>query len=155
MSLKESINKTESLKNNVRAAKDRINSKLTSLGGSSANTLADVPAKIESSVGTLHHFAEGSLNISTGTGKQFSFDLPVDFNVKYLILTITTNGGTYISKYLFDFSNTAEYGNYVAAYPRLQYARMDLSKKGSHFDGGTYAFSGGATFSIIHWVALG
>lgn len=155
MSLKESINKTESLKNNVRAAKDRINSKLTSLGGSSANTLADVPAKIESSVGTLYHFAEGSLNISTGTEKQFSFDLPVDFNVKYLILTITTNGGTYISKYLFDFSNTAEYSTYVAAYPRLQYANMSISKKGNHFDGAAWAFSGGAKFSIIHWVALG
>ena len=46
-SIKNEINRTESIKNKTNKAKENINNKLIALGGSSAKNLNDVPNKID------------------------------------------------------------------------------------------------------------
>ena len=156
MSLKESINKTESLKNNTRTAKNNINSKLSKFGIGNAITIADVPNKLEELKASLHGYAEGSISIETRISKSFGLVLPVDFDIKYLILTLTSKNG-YFSKFLFEFNNSNECTNSIAIYSNVQYSKMSLNKtKSNTFTGSSWCFDANTpAFTITYWEAIG
>ncbi len=80
MSLKEVITETESLKNDLKLAKNKINDRILSGGGTKANTISEVPGKIDEMLGNYKKVAYITLNKST---KIYYDDDVFDFQLNY------------------------------------------------------------------------
>lgn len=92
--LKETIDKTRELTNNVKIAKNEINNAIVRGGGVRSEDLKGIPRNIQDMVNQYSKIAEGKItnvpyfNTSDNVGKIFTVPLNLAFKPKRLFLTI-------------------------------------------------------------------
>ena len=123
MSLTDTINNTNTQKENIKTVANNIDNKLVELGGEQATNLADVVNKMEGMVTTQYtkvaygESAEGFNIINMGGyGDPFeqTFDIPINlsFEPKRIIVFFERTGDytrTYVTSYIHGFSLDSKY----------------------------------------------
>lgn len=74
MDLKNTINNTNTQKENIKTVANNIDNKLVELGGEQATDLSDVPNKIGAMVGQYKHFAQGNSNLDFKIGRSAAME---------------------------------------------------------------------------------
>lgn len=90
MNLKEQITKTDTLKNDLKLAKQKINDKILSGGGTRANTISEVPDKISNMLGAYNKIAIKQCNVEFNAEKlSLSIPFDVDFTPTRILARMT------------------------------------------------------------------
>lgn len=88
--LKSTITKTDTLKNDLKLAKEKINDKILSGGGTIANTISEVPDKISNMLGQYRKVATGKLNIDidkiSGTRNPYDIKMNLAFKASRVLV---------------------------------------------------------------------
>lgn len=103
MDLKNTINNTNTQKENIKTVATQIDNKLVELGGEQATDLADVPNKMEVMVKTQYkRVAQGSCNVNLNTiylepTKKIEVSIPLKFTPKKFFMGVKPikNDSTY------------------------------------------------------------
>lgn len=114
MSLKDTINNTNTQKENIKTVATQIDNKLVELGGEQATDLSDVPNKMEGMVNTQYvKIAEGTYNqdinvidtVDGGYESLMETDVSIPLNLKFepkrVILYCESFGMKHISSYAY------------------------------------------------------
>ena len=97
MSLKTGIDKSNKLKEDLKLAKENINARILSGGGTKADTISDVPDKISNMLGNYKKVAIKDIKIDADFNMYFgkkTIDIPVNLNFtpKTVLIQIGDNG---------------------------------------------------------------
>lgn len=84
MTLKTEIDKSNKLKEDLKLAKENINARILSGGGTRANTISGVPGKIDEMLGQYKKVAMGKLNIKFDnlSGVRNKYDIKMNLAFK-------------------------------------------------------------------------
>lgn len=89
MDLKNTINNTNTQKENIKTVANSIDSKLVELGGERATDLADVPNKMGAMVGQYKKIAMGELNQSAYLSSGINdFEFPINFKASRIMFRL-------------------------------------------------------------------
>ena len=82
--LEQNINKTDTLKNDLKLARNKINERILSGGGTRANTISEIPSKIDEMLGQYKKVAMGKLNIKFDnlSGVRNKYDIKMNLAFK-------------------------------------------------------------------------
>lgn len=88
MNLKNTIDNTNKYKNDLKIARNKINDRIISGGGSIANTISDVPNAIDEMLKQYKKIAMGELNYSKNfvSYRNNDVSIPVNFNASRIIV---------------------------------------------------------------------
>ena len=90
MSLKDTINNTNTQKENIKTVANNIDNKLVELGGQKATNLNDVVNKISTMVGQYKKVATGTKTVNQrGSDGMFNFPINLNFKPERLMLVVT------------------------------------------------------------------
>ena len=89
--LKNTINKTETLLNNVKLAKDRINETVVRGGGITSKSLSEIPDNIKSMINQYNKVAIKKYETDFLMEQNGSINLNLEFNPKMVIVTVAQN----------------------------------------------------------------
>lgn len=88
--LKNTIDNTNKYKNDLKLAKQKINDKILSGGGTIANTISEVPDKISNMLGQYRKVATGKLNIDidkiSGTRNPYDIKMNLAFKASRVLV---------------------------------------------------------------------
>lgn len=88
--LEQNINKTDTLKNDLKLARNKINERILSGGGTRANTISEIPSKIDEMLGQYKKVATGTAKTNQNSGNErFEFPLNLDFTPTRIMLVVT------------------------------------------------------------------
>ena len=95
--LQNTITKTDTLKNDLKLAKQKINDKIISGGGTIADTISDVPSAIDKMLGNYKKVASGTCSVSLKEADGFKVTIPLnlDFIPSRLFFVVDFKSGNY------------------------------------------------------------
>ena len=159
--LKNTINKTETLLNNVKLAKQRINETVIRGGGYDFKSLDKAPERIKSLLKQYSKVAFGTFNIERDMRSLPTFKLDCDFKVKEFILQIRIKS-PYTSGFYLDYQTLSCGEHFNGKHSVLLYDKnyggqkieMMLNNNTVTFDKPHAPYSE-AVITYLNWMAIG
>lgn len=160
MDLKSTIDNTNKYKNDLKLAKQKINDKILSGGGTIADTISDVPSAIDGLLGNYKKIAMGNLKkkIFLNHNQSIRFELPIDFKYTFIFIKVCEESVETDGQMRPDIFGTItnSMGNTQAATPHNEVEVRRVGDKGVEIIGKSFFDSQRYNKMYLEdWIAIG